>query len=100
MGFTGPGVLAWGVLAPTALPGPGALQGTYGGVTGGATVGIGGTANVLIGGNNQTTSLQPLSLSGQTGLNVTAGVGQITLEYAPPPPGPRARKKKRVRRRH
>lgn len=86
IGVTGPGVLAWGVLAPTAILGPGALQGVYGGVGGGATVGVGATANVLVGGNGRTTSLQPLSISGQVGLNVTAGIGQITLEYAPPMP--------------
>ena len=100
VGMTNAGKLAWGVLAPTAIPGAGALQGTYTGVGGGATVGVGATANVLVGGSGQTTSLQPLSISGQTGLNVTAGVGQIALEYAPPPPAPRMRRKKRMRHRH
>lgn len=94
LGVTGPGGLAWGVLAPSAVLGPGALQGQYVGVGGGATIGVGVNANVLVGGNGQTTSLQPLSLQGQTGLNVAAGVSQITLEYAPDA-RPRQRKAKR-----
>ena len=88
IGITGPGKMAWGVLAPSSYPRPGALQGTYSGVSGGATVGAGATANVLVGGNGGTLSLQPLSVSGQVGLNVTAGIGQMTLDYAPLPPMP------------
>ena len=36
---------------------------------------------MLIGGSNQTISLQPLSIEGNTGLNVAAGIGAITLRY-------------------
>jgi len=32
LGVTGPGDIDWAVLAPTAIPGPGALAGVYGGV--------------------------------------------------------------------
>jgi len=31
---------------------------------------LGGTTNVLLGGSNRTVALQPISLSGQTGLNL------------------------------
>ena len=85
-GFTGPGKLGWVVLATGAYPGPGSLQGVYSGVGGGATVGVGVGANVLVGGNGGSLSLQPVSVSEQLGLNVTAGVGQMTLDYAPLPP--------------
>ena len=101
IGVTGPGKLAWGVAAPGGPPVPGALQGVYSGVGGGATVGAGATANVLVGGNGNNLSLQPLSVSGQIGLNFTAGVGQITLDYVPsmaPEPEPKKKKKKKKMR--
>jgi hypothetical protein len=36
---------------------------------------------VLIGGSNRTISLQPVSIEGNTGLNVAAGIGAITLRH-------------------
>lgn len=79
IGYTQGGVLVWAVFAPGANIGPGALAGTYAGATAGATVGVGASANVLVGGSNRAISLQPLSIEGNTGLNVAAGVGSITL---------------------
>jgi hypothetical protein len=79
IGFTQGGVLIWAVFAPAADAGPGALAGTYGGVTAGATVGVGLGANVLVGGSNNTIALQPVSIEGTTGLNVAAGVASLTL---------------------
>jgi hypothetical protein len=38
-------------------------------------------ANVLVGGSNRTIALQPLSLQGQAGLNVAAGVAGIELRW-------------------
>jgi hypothetical protein len=81
IGYTKEGILVWGVLAPTRDLAPGDLAGDYGGVTGGASVGIGASANVLIGGSNKTVSLQPLSVEGYEGLNVAAGIASITLKY-------------------
>ena len=83
IGYTQGGVLVWAVFAPTANLAPGALNGNYVGATGGATIGVGAGANVLIGGSNSTISLQPLSLEGNTGLNVAAGIGSISLRYQP-----------------
>ena len=60
---------------------PGALAGSYAGATASATVGVGVGANVLIGGSNRTISLQPVSIEGNTGLNVAAGIGAITLRH-------------------
>lgn len=80
IGITGSGVMVWAVYAPTDRP-AGALAGSYAGATAEATVVAGVGANVLIGGNNQTVALQPLSLQGQTGLNVAAGVAGIDLRW-------------------
>ena len=46
-----------------------------------ATVVAGVGANVLIGGSNQTIELQPVSLQGQAGLNVAAGITGIELRW-------------------
>ena len=46
------------------------------------TVGAGAGANVLVGGSNRTVSLQPVSVQGQTGLNLAAGVAELTLRPA------------------
>ena len=83
IGYTQGGVLVWGVLAPTANLAPGALSGNYVGATGSATVGVGAGANVLVGGSNRTISLQPVSIEGNTGLNVAAGIGAMNLRYQP-----------------
>jgi Protein of unknown function (DUF992) len=83
IGYTQGGVLVWAVFAPSANIGPGALSGNYVGATGSATVGVGAGANVLVGGSNSTISLQPISLEGNTGLNIAAGIGSISLRYQP-----------------
>jgi len=84
IGYTQGGVLVWGVFAPSGGLAPGALTGNYVGATGSATVGVGAGANVLVGGSNRTISLQPVSIEGNTGLNVAAGIGSISLRYQPP----------------
>jgi len=83
IGFTKGGILVWAVLAPTTSPVPGALAGSYGGVTASATAVVGAGANVLVGGTGNAISLQPLSIEGNTGLNVAAGVAALTLTYQP-----------------
>ena len=83
IGYTKGGVLVWTVLAPTTSPAPGSLTGSYGGATASATVGVGAGANALVGGSGRTISLQPLSIEGNTGLNVAAGVAALTLTYQP-----------------
>jgi len=37
---------------------------------------------VLVGGSDRTIALQPLSVQGQAGLNVAAGVAELTLRPA------------------
>jgi hypothetical protein len=63
----------------------GALAGTYAGVGAEATVGAGVGANVLIGGTGRAFSLQPLSVEGQTGLNIAGGITTVTLQPASAP---------------
>jgi hypothetical protein len=79
VGYQKSGVLLWAVVAPTNHYGPDALSGHYGGLTAGATLGIGLDANALVGGSTSEIALQPLSIEGTTGLNVAAGVADLTL---------------------
>jgi len=81
IGYTESGVVIWTVFAPTNDLKPGALKGTYVGASAEVSAGLGLGANVLIGGGNSI-ALQPLSVSGQQGLNVAAGIGSISLEPA------------------
>jgi len=62
------------------------LSGTYTGVGAQASAGAGVGANVLVGGTGRAFSLQPVSISGQTGLNIAGGVTTVTLLPPPPPP--------------
>ena len=70
--------MAWVVFA-AGSPSPGALGGSYAGATAEATLAVGLGANVLVGGSRRSIALQPLSLQGQTGLNVAAGVAVLRL---------------------
>ncbi|KQV70315.1 DUF992 domain-containing protein [Rhizobium sp. Root1220] len=76
------GHLIWGVA--TAMRGvpKGALAGTYVGVGAGASLGVGAGANALVGGSDQSFSLQPLSVDGETGINIATGVLKVTLTAA------------------
>ena len=80
LGITDQTKLTWAVNAPTTRVGYGDLAGNYGGVGANASVGIGGGGNFLVGGPANAYALQPISLQGQTGLNVAAGVASIELE--------------------
>jgi Protein of unknown function (DUF992) len=84
IGFTNDAVLGWAVFAATSRPGPGALAGGYVGASGGATLGVGLAANGLVGGLNNSFALQPLSVEGQTGLNVVATVTGLELRPVTP----------------
>lgn len=83
IGETGISYMTWAVLAPTVDEvDPGALAGDYYGVSAEATAGAGVGANVLVGGSNETISLQPISVSGQTGLNFAVAVSELELRSA------------------
>ena len=79
LGITQESALAWGVYAPVARLGPGDLAGTYAGAQGSAAVGVGLGGNVLIGGSDNSIALQPLSVQGQVGLSVAAGLESLEL---------------------
>lgn len=81
IGATAGGEMIWTVFAPSNKR-FGALAGTYGGATAEATVGAGVGANVLVGGSDRTVTLQPISVQGQTGLNLAVGVGGLELHPA------------------
>lgn len=81
LGATAGGEMVWAVYAPTNRR-FGALAGHYGGASAEATVGAGLGANLLVGGNNRTVTLQPVSVQGQAGLNVAAGVAGLELHPA------------------
>jgi len=83
IGYVQAAVIVWAVLAPTTNPGPGSLAGTYVGATASATVGVGVGANVLVGGSGSSISLQPISIEGNTGLNVAGGIGELSLTFQP-----------------
>jgi Protein of unknown function (DUF992) len=78
LGVVGGGVMVWAVFTRT-VAGPGFLAGDYFGASGEASLGAGLGANVLIGGSNRTVTLQPLSVSGQIGINVAVGVAELRL---------------------
>jgi hypothetical protein len=80
LGITDQTRLTWAVNAPTGRVGRGHLAGNYGGVGANASVGVGGGGNFLVGGPQNSYALQPISVQGQTGLNVAAGVANIELE--------------------
>ncbi len=100
LGFTQQTGLAWAVYAPTNRIGRGDLAGHFGGVGANASVGVGLGGNLLVGGSNNSFSLQPLSLQGQTGLNVTAGIADVDLRPAGVVQGPRKHRKHRKHHRH
>jgi Protein of unknown function (DUF992) len=79
LGITQETALAWGVYAPVARLGPGDLAGTYAGAQGSAAVGVGLGGNVLVGGSDNSIALQPLSVQGQVGLSVAAGLESLEL---------------------
>jgi Protein of unknown function (DUF992) len=79
LGITQETALAWAVYAPVNRLGPGDLAGEYAGAQGSASVGVGGGGNWLVGGSNNTIALQPLSLQGQVGLNIAAGLESLEL---------------------
>ncbi len=81
VGATSGGEMVWSVFAPSNKK-FGALAGHYGGASAEATVGAGLGANVLVGGSSRTVALQPISVQGQTGLNLAVGVSSLDLHPA------------------
>ena len=90
LGYTSGGVIIWDVFAPNYGRERGALNGDYVGGQASVAVGPGAGANALVGGFDRSFTLQPVSIEGETGLNVAAGIGSMTLHYVgSSEPGPR-----------
>ncbi len=81
IGITTGGVIVWTVFADTNRY-AGMLAGRYSGATAEISIAAGLGANVLVGGSNRTVALQPLSLQGQLGLDIAAGIGSLELHPA------------------
>jgi len=84
-GVTSAGTLSWAVFAKNSRIGSATLRGNYVGASGNVAFGPGLGANVLIGGSRRSVMLQPLSIERSIGLNLAAGVTNLTL-------GPRGRR--------
>jgi len=82
VGFSNNVILVWAVFAASAQVGQGTLAGAYGGASAGAAVGLGVRANALFGGFPNSFALQPISVEGETGLNVRATVTGLWLQSA------------------
>jgi len=80
IGYLAPIVIAWAVVAPSAIPSYGALAGNYFGGAAQAAVGVGGGVNVLLGGFERSIALQPVSIEGDTGLYIGVGVAAMNLQ--------------------
>ena len=79
IGFKSRERLIWAVYAPSYQVPQGRLDGTYIGVSAAAGLGIGVGANVLVGNLKNNLNLVPVSVSGNVGLNASAGIGALTL---------------------
>lgn len=81
IGVKGASTMVWTVLYSSTNVPAGTLAGSYGGASADASIGIGGGASVLVGGSKKSIALQPLSVQGQTGLNLAVGVSGMTLKH-------------------
>jgi hypothetical protein len=82
IGVTDAAVMSWAVIAAGNLA-PGALAGNYFGATADAAIAVGLGANVLVGGSGNSVALQPVSMEGQTGVNIAAGLAEFKLRFVP-----------------
>ena len=80
LGVTEQTRFTWAVSAPVSRFERGELAGTYGGLSASASVGVGFGGNFLVGGPGNAYALQPISMQGQTGFNLAAGVAGIELK--------------------
>lgn len=93
VGVTNAERVSWAVLAATGYPGPGVLGGRYVGAQAAAAVGYGVGANALVGGLNNSFTLQPLSVSGSRGVSAVGTVASLELiPVQPRRPPPRRRR--------
>ena len=81
IGKTERAYMTWLVFTTVANePGQNALEGTYVGVSAGASLGIGLGVNALVGGTKDQIGLQPISVEGVEGVNLAVGLASLKLE--------------------
>ena len=80
IGVTGGRPLVWAVHMSTTRR-RGVLAGSYAGASAEATLGRRARRQLLVGGNDRSVALQPLSIQGQVGLNIAAGIAEIALQF-------------------
>lgn len=87
IGMTGETKFMWAVatIGPWV---PNALAGDFFGVGAAVAAGAGLSANALVGGNAQSVTLQPLSIGDSSGVDVSAGIGELSLRPLSPAPMP------------
>jgi hypothetical protein len=83
IGWEKGGTLLWAALSPGLTKGPGALSGNYIGATAEVAAGVGAGANALVGGNKVV--LNPISVTGDVGINLAAGIADLDLNYVGTP---------------
>jgi len=71
----------WAVLAAGYPENFGALAGDYGGVSADVSLGVGAGAKVLVGGFEDTITLQPLSVSTQEGYGISLAIESLDLAF-------------------
>jgi len=72
--------IVWAVMAPTdSVYKPHALEGTYAGVGADIALGAAAGAKVLVGGGDDSFSLQPVSVAGVEGGGASIGIEKFTL---------------------
>ena len=79
IGYVSEATIMWAVTAPNWDVKEGALAGDYVGGTASAAAGYGAGANALVGGGGKSFALQPVSVEGQKGIAISAGIGDLTL---------------------
>ena len=74
--------MAYTVIGGTRDLDPGAysLEGRYVGAQASATVVVGASAAILVGGGHKSVSLQPIALGVNTGLGAALGIGYLSLD--------------------
>jgi hypothetical protein len=81
IGVNGGGQMMWAVFAPFSGHSAGALAGTYVGMSADVAIGVGLGAFVLIGGSHRSIALQPISVEGNTGVDIAVGASRLRLHW-------------------
>ncbi|WP_316163145.1 DUF992 domain-containing protein [Bradyrhizobium sp. SZCCHNRI20481] len=79
VGLTDETRMAWAVSAPVNDFGRSELRGRYGGLSANAAALVGFGGSFLVRDTDRAAALQPISLQGQTGLNIAAGITEVEL---------------------